>query len=149
MLKETKHRSTIAPFECQHCGLIWYGWTANHRQAPNTTLCSWCYGKLDTHLWKKYPDFFPPSREDNTEEARQAIRDDAAAWIADKNNEPLPRSEARRFHRSVPKWMRSAIASGMVKTNSEVAYVVYSRDQQAVRAEIVDRSELKPFKIGG
>lgn len=91
-------------------------------------------------MWKKY--------HDSDESESQAALDEAKNWIANKDNPPRPRPEAKRFHRRVPQWMRSAIRRGLVKTNGEEVYVVYSREQEAIRVEIVDRSTLKPYRGG-
>lgn len=137
--KETKHRSTIAPFECEHCGHIWYGGATTHRSAPDTTLCSSCWCSLDDYLYKKYGDKCGRS------DLHKTVLDDAKVWIQDTSNKPYRRPTSKIFHRSVPKWLRSAIISGLVKTNGKEVYVVYSRGQEAVRVELADRSSLKPF----
>ncbi len=130
--KETKHRSTIAPFECDHCGYTFNGWTVTNRDVPNITLCSPCYNELVNYLWEKPDD---------------EITQEGLAWVRDTRNKPYPRSDARRFHPNVPKWMRSAITQGMVKTNSDECYVVYSQEQIAVKVDIVDNSRLKSVKV--
>lgn len=145
--KVTKHRSTHAPFECNHCGLAFYGWIPSHREIPEATLCTKCGLALENYLWNKHNDFYCSRPEDNTDEMREQVQKDAQFWVQDKTKKPLPKLAAKRFHQSVPKWMRSAITAGMVKTNSEEVYVVYSRGSEAISVELVDRSTLKPFRI--
>lgn len=139
-----KHRSTIAPFECAHCGYIWYGWTSHHRATPeNTTLCTPCWSALDNYIYAlSKKGEVSPYEEQDIEKRHQL----ASTWIADKNNKPSPRPASRRYHGSVPKWLRSAIDVGLVQTNSKGVYIVYSQGDTAVNVEMADRSTLKPFK---
>jgi hypothetical protein len=81
---------------------------------------------------------------DEDSEGYAELRGYAVAWIANKDNKPLPKSAQRRFHKSVPKWLRSAIDAGMVKTDQKEVYIVYSDEyQKAVKVELSDRSKLK------
>ena len=142
---EAKHRSTISPFECSHCGLVWYGMGSSHPAAPEIDLCSSCWRGLEHYLVEHH-------REELDENA-DTLPVYAQAWIQDKTKAPLPRTPDRRFHSSVPKWMRSAISQAMVKPNDHDVYVVYSRNQIATRAEVLDeevrrQARLKQMKRG-
>jgi hypothetical protein len=149
VIKETKHRSTIAPFGCDHCGYIWYGWTSSIRYAPGHTLCTKCYLAFYAYIEGKYDDLlhtFCKSDEERTEILRPVLAD-ALEWIQNKNNKPRPRPAEKRFHSSVPKWLRSAISQGMVTPGGKEVYVVHSIAQVATRVDLVDRSTLRPFKM--
>ena len=137
--KIVKHRSTIAPFECAHCGYIWYGYATGNKLMPGVIICTRCWLELDNYIWKEHKELYHAEGDEGCNIAHE--------WVQDKTKNPLPRSAEKRFHRSVPKWIRTAIASGMMRTDSQDAYVIYSRDGVALKAEIVDRSSLKPFKI--
>jgi hypothetical protein len=129
---ETKHKSTVSPFECPHCGYIWYGSAGNFPGVPDANLCHSCWLALDTYLDKQH------HRE--LSENVPTIPGYAYAWIHDKSQKPLPRSEDKRFHKSsVPAWMRSAITQGLVTPNDSRVYVVYSTGAIASRVEIVKK----------
>src|SRR5271157_685534 len=116
--REVKHRRTCAPFECDHCGVIWYGGAASSHYTPDSlTLCAQCHIALDNYLDEKYDDFFYSLRDEHTEERMKLVHADAWAWIQNKHNKPYLVVAEKRFRRSVPKWMRSAINAGMVQPN--------------------------------
>src|SRR5260221_5630837 len=108
MAEIIKHRPAYAPFECGHCGYIWYGGMGDHHYAPDVNLCDSCWNTLDNLLYRK--NALPALTQQEHDEAQRT----ASAWLA--NTEPRP--VTRRFHQSVPKWLRSAIDTGMVQTNS-------------------------------
>lgn len=144
----TKHRKTCSPFECTHCGYIWYGFATDHRYVSDSTvLCHRCWNTLDIYLWKKYEDVFSAMQDAETDDNLQAVRIDAQSWIENKNNKPLPRSSERRFAANVPKWMRSAINAGMVITNSEDSYIVYGHGNQATAVEIANQATFSPYQL--
>lgn len=129
---ETKHKKTVSPFECPHCGYIWYGSGGSHPSAPDVDLCNACWRALEHYLLKHHYKEF----NDNA----PTIPGYASAWIQDKSQIPLPRSEDKRFHRtSVPAWMRSAITQGLVKPNDNRVYVVYSQGETATRVDITGK----------
>lgn len=124
---EIKHKSMISPFECPHCGYIWYGHAGRHPGAPDVVLCS--HG-LEAYLMEHHAADLMGNAP--------AVLDYSRAWIQDKSQKPFPRLANTWFHkRSVPAWMRSAINQGLVKPNDTHVYVVYSTGKMATRAEIV------------
>src|SRR5271157_665066 len=54
--KVIKHKPTMPPLQCDHCGKIWYGMVCNsetHRIVPRSKiLCVNCWSDLDNHLYK-------------------------------------------------------------------------------------------------
>lgn len=138
-MKVTKHRRTLGPFECAHCGLIWYGGMASTREAPGYVLCDKCHNAVTSLYWLNEPMF--DLTEASIEKAKQEIQTEAITWVLDKTQHPLPRKQV--FDRSVPRWMRSAIKQGMVKTNSGETYVVYSQGYIATQVQIIDDPQLK------
>jgi hypothetical protein len=128
--KLAKHRRTCAPFECTHCGVIWYGSSGGAAWLPDgVVLCVYCWNAVYDYLF-----FYDLDLSKENERVQQEY---AAQWIANKNKKPYPRHPARKFAHSVPGWMRSAIDAGMVKTNGSETYVVYSQGQKAMKAEVV------------
>ncbi|GHO51386.1 hypothetical protein [Ktedonospora formicarum] len=135
--KVTKHRSTIAPFECVHCGHIWYGYAGMHDVTPDDlTLCVKCWSTLDNYLYALSKKGKVSAYEEQDKEKRHQL---ARAWIADKGNKPFPRATEKRFHSSVPQRMRNAIDAGLVKTNGNEVYIVYSQGETVVRVEFAKK----------
>lgn len=129
----TKHKKTIAPWECSHCGVIWYGTRGGSEILPaGVLLCIACWNALDGYLYRQHQNLYHQRHQPQVHPALQA---QVTRWVADKSVKPYPRPVARRFSGSVPKWMRSAIDAGMVKTNGTEVYIVYSEAQQAIRAD--------------
>jgi hypothetical protein len=130
--REVKHKSTVSPYECPHCGYIWYGYPSNPPSLPDADLCHPCWRALEHYLLKHHYKEFNDDAD--------TIPGYASDWVQDKSQKPLPRSEDKRFHKSsVPAYMRSAITQGLVKPNDKLVYVVYSQGMTATRVEVVER----------
>lgn len=148
--REVKHRSTMPPIECEHCGKVWYGMYHGSKFAPETVLCLKCWNELDTYYCRNHRDLYDLRRESPwaadpkkiTNEQSEQITKLTQAWIQNKKN--TPHSRQKSFDASVPRWMRSAIKSGMIKTNEKIAYIVYSQGQIARRVEVTTQSTLRP-----
>lgn len=147
-----KHKATISPFQCHHCGVIWYGTgsSGNDDRPPDTVLCAHCHNALWDFLY-----YDGPHCKDGVERDKAAFQQISSAWIMDKTQKPLPRSEQKRFDHSIPRWMRRAIGLGLVKPNDEEVYIVFTVGNEPVRVdkeetdkafcERLKRNE-KPFK---
>ena len=115
-----------------------------------TVLCIECRNTLDTYL---YSD--GPHSQSDAEISHVDFQHIAADWIADKTQQPLPRKEEKRFDRSVPRWMRRAIALGLVQPNGKDVYIVFTAGDEPTRIEKEEADEAfserlqrgeKPFK---
>lgn len=147
-----KHKGTLPPCECHHCGMIWYGGASLEDQntPSGAVLCIECWHALDTYL---YAD--GPHAKSDAEISQVDLQHIAADWIADQTHQPLPRSEEKRFDRSVPRWMRRAIALGLVPPNETDVYLVFTAGDEPTRIEKEEADEAfserlkrgeKPFK---
>lgn len=147
-----KHKGTIPPFECHHCGMIWYGGASleDKNKPSGTVLCIECGNALDTYLYSDGPHC-----QSEAWMNKMDFQHIAADWIADKTQKPLPRKEEERFDRSVPRWMRRAIDLGLVQSNEKDVYIVFTAGDEPTRidkeetdeafSERLNRGE-KPFK---
>lgn len=147
-----RHKATISPFECYHCGVIWYGMAGseNEDRPPDTVLCVHCHNALWNYLY-----YDGPHCKNGAEVNKATLQQISGAWIADKTKKPFPRNESKRFERSVPRWMRRAIDLGLVKPNDKDVYIISTAGEEPVRIdkeetyeafhERLSRNE-KPFK---
>ncbi len=147
-----KHKGTIPPFECHHCGMIWYGGASleDKNKPSGTVLCIDCWNALDTYLYSDGPH----CKSDAT--IRQVdFQHIATDWIADQTQQPLPRTKEKRFDRSVPRWMRRAIDLGLVQPNEKDVYIVFTTGDEPTRIDKEEADEAfserlkrgeKPFK---
>ncbi len=133
--RTVQHKPTMPPFECLHCGLVFYGWYASDKEVDimgeTEPLCTRCHNAC----WNY--------RYDRPEGDEHAFK---LAWIADSEKQPKRLSDARRFHRSVPPWMRSAIRAGHVKSNGEEVYIISSQNNACVNVELSDSTKLRPWR---
>lgn len=100
------------------------------------TLCIRCWSALDSYLYRAMPNWYMDGLGDQDEQAIASLHPEAMKWINDETKRPLPK---KRFAKSVPMWMRSAVNQGMVKTNGKELYVVHSQGALSIKAEIVKR----------
>lgn len=145
----TKHRSTISPFECHHCGLIWYGMASTIEKTlpPGTVLCAKCSAALHNYL---YHDGLH-CKEGHDPENHAFFQPLAVTWLADRTMKPFPLAADKRFHRSVPRWMRRAIEMQVVEPNDKDVYQVYTREGEPQRVDKRETQEAywKRIEHGG
>lgn len=130
------HRPTGTPLECIHCRYCWYGTGCSYKNVTDKVLCDLCWEALDTHIWAKRDryKYMPMSTE--REALGREIRNDGQTWLADKTTVPRKRTHERRFDKSVPKWMRSAIQQGLIKTSDEGMHTIQSCNNIAITAKL-------------
>lgn len=122
-----KHRHVHTPFECSHCGLIRYGYSSTPNHAIDARLCLQCGDDLSDYMDGIYSG-------KRTDPPSSKAPDYAKTWIDDKSSTI---SSDKHYHKSVPKWMQSAIDKGLVKTNSEEVYTVTVNDLgEAISVEV-------------
>lgn len=140
--KRVVHKPTLPPFTCIHCGYSWYGYVSLREGLPNLILCTRCYNAAITALFKVFPRFY--------DDEGHTLPEVTAAWLAwthDPTKKPLPRGEGRRFHQSVPQWIRQALTSGQMVPNGDLVYTITMRDNEIVSIEATeDRGQLKRSK---
>lgn len=93
-----------------------------------TVLCIECCNALETYL---YAD--GPHSQSDAQISHLDFQHIAADWIADKTQQPLPRTEEKRFDRSVPRWMRRAIELGLVQPNEKDVSLVFTAGDEPIR----------------
>jgi len=130
--RTVRHKPTMPPFECLHCGLVFYGWYATDKEVDimgeTEPLCTRCHNACWNYLY------------DRPEGDEHVLK---LAWIADQEKKPLRLPDEKRFHASIPPWLRSAIRTGRVTSNGEEVYIISSQNNECVKMARSDSTKLR------
>jgi hypothetical protein len=139
-MKTTKHRPAEAPAQCDHCSVVTYEDIHDSQEVivpEGFVLCHACWLDLEKHLSIYNSPELADAHEHNTKEWKRSypqFMQIAAKWIRAKKRLP----QKKRFHRSVPKWMRLAINVGKVTPGDSDIYIVTTCSDEVIEVERID-----------